>query len=102
MLLIYKRWRQTPPSLPALLKPALPRLLLGVALTAATLAFVSLELGLFLGGMFAGAALRHASIMRQVRRTVPFLIEVIDWEKADRLLAETSPAPGGAPPASPA
>jgi hypothetical protein len=95
MLLIYKRWRQAPPSLSDLLKPALPRLLLGVAVVAAALAFVSLELGLFLGGMFAGAALRQASIMRQVRRTVPELIEVIDWNKVDRLMVEA--APSGAP-----
>jgi hypothetical protein len=33
--------------------------------------------------------------MRQVRRTVPELIEVIDWNKVDRLMAEE--APSGAP-----
>jgi hypothetical protein len=91
-LLAYRQYRQALPSFGGLLKRSLPRLLF--LLVVAGLGFVIFrELGFFLVGMIVGAALRQASLVWQSHRALPMVLEALDWEKVDHLLAGHGDSP---------
>ncbi len=42
----------------------------------------------FFGGLLVGVLLRNVALLFHAARVIPVLMQVIDWEKVDRLLEE--------------
>jgi len=89
MLLRYRAFRDRPPTLRGILAPALPRVVLALAMVTVVAIMLPAGVALFYGGIVVGAVLRHGSLAWQAVRVMPALIEMIDWDKADQLLGGT-------------
>jgi hypothetical protein len=88
LLLRYRTFRDQPMSILRQVLLMIPMILVLASLTAFAYVAVSPALGLFMGGLGLGAILRQFGLTLQAKRVIPALIEVIDWEKVDRLLSE--------------
>ncbi|WP_165251590.1 hypothetical protein [Paludisphaera soli] len=75
-----------------MLRPALPWLLILIALVTVLALSSPAWLACFFGGFAAGGVTRHVAMVIQSRRVLPLMLDVIDWPKVDRLLdgVETS------------
>jgi len=66
----------------------LPLAALSVGLVALSYYTFPLRLTLFVAGLIVGVILRNVALLFHGVRVIPGLLQVIDWEKVDRLLEE--------------
>jgi len=91
-LLRYRASKDRPVTMGRILAPALPHLLIMLALV--TLAATSLPIGftLFTGGMVVGRVFGVLRMAWQARQVMPAFLQVIDWDKVDQLLGDVGQA----------
>jgi hypothetical protein len=88
LLLRYRDHRQKPFTVVGLLVPLLPLVALSVGLVALSYYTFPPHVSLFIAGLLVGVLLRHVALAIHGFRLIPALLQVIDWEKVDRLLEE--------------
>jgi hypothetical protein len=90
ILLRYRAHRHKPFTVVELLTPILPLVALAVGLVALSYYTFPAQVTLFIGGLLVGALLRNLALILHGARVIPALLQVIDWEKLDRLLEQPS------------
>lgn len=88
LLLRYRDHRHKSFTVAGLLKPLLPMAVLSVGLVVLSDYIFPLRLTLFVAGLLVGVMLRNVALLFHGVRVIPGLLQVIDWEKVDRLLEE--------------
>jgi len=91
-LTAYRDARLKPKSLAGQLKPALPRLLLLLALATILCYTATPMVACFFVGFIVGGVVRHVAIVVQARRHLPAVLDIIDWPRVDRMLDGTEKA----------
>jgi hypothetical protein len=86
LLLKYRSHRHKPLSLFGLLLPMLPPVAIAVGVVALSAYTFPRQGTLFIAGLVVGVLLRNLALVVHGLRVIPALLEVIDWEKLDRML----------------
>jgi hypothetical protein len=90
LLLRYRDHRHKPFTVVELLVPILPLMALAVGLVALSYSVFPTQVTLFIAGLLVGVLLRNVALVFHGARVMPAILEVIDWEKLDRLLEQPS------------
>ncbi len=90
LLIRYHDHRHKPFTVIGLLVPILPLVALAVALVALSYYIFPQQVALFIAGLLLGVLLRNVALVFHGARVIPALLQVIDWEKLDRLLEQPS------------
>jgi hypothetical protein len=90
LLLRYRDHRHKPFTFVELLVPILPLMALAVGLVALSYPVFPTQVTLFIAGLLVGVLLRNVALVFHGARVMPVILEVIDWEKLDRLLEQAS------------
>jgi hypothetical protein len=90
LLLRYRGHRRKPFTVVELLVAILPQVALAVGLAALSYYVFPPQLALFIAGLLVGVIARNLALLLHGARVIPALLQVIDWEKLDRLHEQTS------------
>jgi hypothetical protein len=90
LLLKYREHCQKPFTVVGLLVPLLPLAALAAFLVVISFYTFPPGLTLFIAGLLVGIMVRNVALVFHGVRVLPGLLQVIDWEKVDRILGEPS------------